>query len=183
MVWLSIDDLFKILPNEQELSKGKYVILFLGFSKLVDMATSVNDQIIAYSKYFRFNFYTVLILAVLNIICNITLIPIYGMVGAALATFLSQSIYNLIKYLYLKYRFSFTPFNKKTLHLLIIGFTCFILTYWIPNVIHPLFSIALRSLVFGSLYLLLVLHFNISDDFKSLIIKSFGRFIPKSLIQ
>ena len=101
LVWISIDDLFNILPNGEELSRGKYVVLFLGLSKIVDMATSVNGQIIGYSKFFRFNFYAVLILAALNIVSNITLIPLYGMVGAAMATCLSQFIYNLMKYVYL----------------------------------------------------------------------------------
>jgi len=74
-IWLSIDDLFRIMPNGERYDGGKYVVLILGLTKLFDMATSVNQHVIGYSKYFRFNFYAVLILAILNIFSNYIFIP------------------------------------------------------------------------------------------------------------
>lgn len=61
-IWLCLDDLFKIMPKGNEMISAKYVVFWIGMSKLFDMATGVNDIITGYSKYYRFNFYTLIIL-------------------------------------------------------------------------------------------------------------------------
>ena len=56
----SLDDLYRILPNE--FSEGKPIIAVLGLAYLFDLATGSNGQIIITSKYFRFDFISSLIL-------------------------------------------------------------------------------------------------------------------------
>ena len=57
LIWVNVDSIFQIIPNGEKYTEGKIVILILGLAKLVDMVTSVNEIIIGYSKYFRFNLY------------------------------------------------------------------------------------------------------------------------------
>jgi len=46
----SIVDLFNLMPTkEYDIHSGYYIVMFIGFAKLVDMATSINSQIINYS--------------------------------------------------------------------------------------------------------------------------------------
>ena len=84
-----------------------------------------------------------------------------------------------MKYVYLRQKFKLTPFTQKTLLLMSIGVFCFLLTFWIPSLIHPLIAIFMRSTIFGLMYLFLILHFKISEDFEALFMKWKNKFLLK----
>ncbi len=176
-IWLSVDDLFSIMPNSEIMKSGKYVLLFLGIAKLIDLATSVNTQIIANSIKFRFNFYALMLMAVLNIVFNLIFIPKYQMVGAAIATLCSLAIFNIIKLIFIWLQFKIQPFSDKTIRLLFIGGLCFLLCFYLPVNFHPVINILIRSLVLTLIYFIAVYEFRISDDFNDSIRKTFYRFI------
>jgi len=58
----------------------------------------------------------VLIALILNIVLNFTLIPLYGILGAAIATVVSISSWNIIGAVYLKQKLNirsyYSPFKK-----------------------------------------------------------------------
>ena len=54
-IWVSLDDLFQLTGKYETLKMGQYVVFWVGITKLFDMATSVNGQVIGYSRYFYFN--------------------------------------------------------------------------------------------------------------------------------
>ncbi|MEZ4897444.1 MAG: polysaccharide biosynthesis C-terminal domain-containing protein [Saprospiraceae bacterium] len=168
LIWTSIDDVFRIMPNSDQAALGKYVVLFVGISRLVDMLTSLNTQIISYSKYFRFNFYTIFLLAILNIVFNLIFIPKFQIVGAALSTFLSITIYNLIKLIYIRIRFHMQPFTRELLKVALIGMVTFALGYFFPDTGIPILNIILRCSIIGLTYAFLLLQWKVSDDLVSL---------------
>ncbi len=176
-IWLSIDDLFHLMPNTEQLMKGKYVVLFLGLGKLVDLATSVNSPIIGMSPKFKFNFYALMTLAVLNVFFNILFIKVFelGMVGAALATLLSLTLFNIGKAIFIYIQFKLNPFTRKTFFLLLIALTCFYVSYILPFDFHALTNILIRSILFSILYLGACYVSQISDDFNENVNKVLGR--------
>ncbi len=167
-IWCSIDDLFSLMPKEEVYSQGKWVIFILGLGKLFDLATGANEQIISYSKYFRFNFYAVLILAVINIIANYIFIPLYQINGAALATATSLVVYNLSKFLYIRYKIKIQPFSWDTLKVLVIGGVVMLVGLSWPGFNIPFLDIILRSTVISILFVSMVLFFNVSQDLNNL---------------
>lgn len=175
-IWLSVDDLFSVLPNSEAMRQGKYVILLLGISKLFDLATSVNTLIIANSKKFKFNFYSMLFLAVFNVIFNLVFILVYdmGMVGAALATLCSLGIFNLLKLFYIKSQFEMQPFTSKTVILLLIAAVSYITCNLLPLDFHPIVNILIRSTVLSIVFFAGVIRLNISDDFN----QTLSRYLP-----
>ena len=167
-IWSSIDDLFALMPNGENFAVGKYVILILGLGKLFDLATGNNGEIIAYSKYFKFNFYAVLILAVLNVVNNYIFIPIYQINGAALATSTSIFFYNLSKTVFVNYKIGLQPFSLNSIKVLTIGVIVYLIATFIPSVGMPLVDILVRSAVITVLYVGSVLYFKISPDLQEL---------------
>jgi len=163
-IWSCIDDLFLVIPNGDKFISGKYVVLILGMGQLFNVATSVNNQILMYSKYFRFHFLTLVFLAVFNIICNMIFIPKFEMIGAALATLCSLFLFNLIKLAFIKYKMKMQPFSWKTLQLLLIGISVYVIAYFLPMTSNPLINILIKAVVISSLYGIAVLAFNISPD-------------------
>jgi O-antigen/teichoic acid export membrane protein len=181
-IWCSVDDLFTLMPNGDIYANGKFVILILGIGKLFDLATGVNEQIITYSKYFRFNFYAVLILAVANIIANTIFIPIFQINGAALATMSSIVIYNISKLIFIKYKIRIHPFSKDTLKVLGIGSVVLLIGLSIPALGIPLVDIILRSAAITILFVSSVLYFKVSEDLNNLYFQ-FINTVKKAIIK
>lgn len=168
-IWLSIDDLFLLMPNSEEMSKGKYVVFFLGIAKMIDLGTSVNSQIIAYSEKYKFNFYALMILACANILFNLIFIPEFQMVGAAIATLCSISLFNLAKVIYLKMKFGLQPFQPKTLVLILLAVTIFFILRFLPLYFNPFWNILVRSILLTVLYIGGAYLLKISSEFNGLI--------------
>mgnify|MGYP000639468280 FL=1 len=169
-IWSNIDNCFRILPREFE--EGKYVILFIGLSNLVNLSLGINFQIIHLSRYYRSITYFLLIFCTLIVITNYLLIPIYGIAGAALASFISVTIYSLLRVIYVYRKFSFQPFG--IVHVKIIGITliCFMVNLVIPVMDHFIVDIAIRSGLIGLLYIFIAFKLNISEEMNALIRKS-----------
>lgn len=178
LVWASVDSIFKIIPNGAAYSDGKYVILILAMAQMVEMATSVNYYIIAFSKYFRFNLIAMLILAVLNVLANLTWIPMFNIEGAALATFSSLTLFNIAKTIFIYKKLHMHPFQINMLYIVLtmIG------SIWISSYItfvNPLLSLVLRSVFVTTVFGFCVIKFRFSEDFSSLLEKYLQKWVGK----
>lgn len=168
-VWVSVDEVFSIMPNGDSFREGKYVILILGLARVLDMLTGVNSEIISYSKFYRYNFYLVILLAISSIGFSQLLIPLYKVNGAALATFISLLIYNLLKFLFLWLKFKMQPFTWSVLWVALIGVFAYVLVLLLPVFSLPILGLmaksSLCSLVFGGL----IWRFRLSPDLNQLV--------------
>ncbi|NJL15676.1 MAG: hypothetical protein HC913_23515 [Microscillaceae bacterium] len=111
LIWLNVREIFALIPNGERFIAGQYVILFIGLTRLIDMLTGLNQEILLQSSAYRFNFWMLLVLALLNILFNAWLIPALGISGAALGTLLAYLLYNLAKGWFLYRQFGLQPFT------------------------------------------------------------------------
>ena len=169
IVWSNIDKIFELMSNSEQMSVGKYVIFCLIFAKLFDLATGVNDAIINFSKHYRFTLISISILAGLNIIGNLIMIPKFGLLGAAIAPAVASFVFNSLKWAYIKYHFKITPFSNKTWYLLAISIFAFGLTLLFPNINNPYLSIITKSTFILTVYGLLVICFKISEEVNGIV--------------
>lgn len=169
LVMASIVDLFGLMPGSDfNIHSGYYIVMTIGLAKLVDMATSINSQIIIYSKYYRFNVVAILLMALINIILNLILIPKFQVIGAALSTFISLSLYNLIKLAFIYFRFKIQPFSLATFTVLVLGILGFGLSLLIPDTGNHILNIILKSSAVGIAYALCILKLRVSEDVNEL---------------
>ncbi len=169
VVWVNIDSIFQLMPNGEIYSAGKFVVFYILISKLIDMGAGVNGEIIALSPQYRFNMYSILILAVLAIITNLIFIPLMGITGAAFATTISLFLYNLVKYIFVKIRFQLDPFNQNTLKVMIVGFMCLLLISYIPDVGNPFLNILIKSSIISPAFITPIYYFSVSEDANKLV--------------
>lgn len=167
-IWTCIDDLFLLIPNGEVYEVGKYVVLFLGIAQLINAVTGVNDYIILYSKYFRFHLFTLLVLAVFNIVANFYLIPTYQLLGAALATLASISLFNLIKLVFIQQKMKMQPFTWKTLWVILIGIASYSIVYFVPTPQNPILAILLKGIIITILYITPIYLLKISPELTNL---------------
>jgi O-antigen/teichoic acid export membrane protein len=164
LIWCNMDEIFEIIPNGERYKSGKIVILLLGLAKLFDMLTSINEYIIAYSKHFRYNLYFLLVLAVVNVVANLTLIPQFELAGAALATLLSVVLFNIFKTYFVYAKFKIHPFQRKIGYTILISIFIVCLNMILPNLDNSWLSIVFKSIVLGGIFVSGVLIFRLSDE-------------------
>lgn len=167
LIWTNIDHFYELMPNGDLYIAGKSVILILGISKLLDLATGLNAAVIGYSNYYRYNFYFMGILAVGNIFLNLWLIPLFGIDGAALATLISLGAFNLARYSFIWLKFGMQPFDWGALKMLLTGILLIFVGSWLPSAGILFLDIAWQTILMGTLYSAVIWYSNWCPDLKS----------------
>ncbi|WP_441000353.1 lipopolysaccharide biosynthesis protein [Fodinibius sp. SL11] len=163
----NIDNLMNLLPPEY--TGGALVIILIATANVFDMACGVNGAIILNSKYYRFDLYSTLILIVVTVILNYLLIPIYGILGAAIGTGTAVISYNILKLVYVWIRFSMQPFKWSMLPVLLIGSAVLLIISQVPTIFNTYVDILIRSLIICGLYLIPIISLKISEQFNQLV--------------
>jgi O-antigen/teichoic acid export membrane protein len=161
-VWLNIDNIMQIIGIEY--LSGKWVIFFIGLGCLMDMATGANSSLMGTSKYYKVQSYLLLMLVVVLISLNLLLIPKFGLTGAAVSSALSLGLLNLLRYLFLYYKYDLQPYNFRFVKVILISGIAYFIAYSIPGKFHFVVDLLLRSTAFSLLFLLPVYFFKISVD-------------------
>ncbi|MBN8677883.1 MAG: lipopolysaccharide biosynthesis protein [Chitinophagales bacterium] len=167
-IWISIDSLFNLLPNGEELVEGKWVFLFIGLARVVEMGTGLNNYMVYYSQYYRYSLLSLGILAATNILLSIWLIPKMGITGAAVATMLSIAGYNAISIGLVWLKFGLQPFTSNTLKTIGLALGAFVMANLIPLSGYDLLDLVLRSGFFALIFGVLALKFRVSEDLNGL---------------
>lgn len=137
-IFLGIEDLFLLLPTYEKIKGALPVIYVLGLSVVVNMATGFNSEIITYSKYFRFNLITVGLLIVFNVTFSLYAIHYtdLGITGIAWASFISMSLFNIAKLLFIYKKFKLQPFDAAYIKLMIVFVITGAFVYLLPDTIY-----------------------------------------------
>jgi O-antigen/teichoic acid export membrane protein len=168
-VWVSIDEIYEIMPNGESFVAGKYVVLILGIARVVDMMTGVNSEILSFSKYYRYNFYLILFMAVIHVSSNWILIPKLHIIGVAFATLLSLTLFNLVKFILLKWKLGMQPFTKETLFALAFALIAYAAASLLPSTGWAFVDAGLQSGLLTVLFGGMIWYFKISPDINQLV--------------
>ncbi len=161
---LSVGSLYQLFPDK-DFALGQSVVLILSLGTLINMATGINDAIIYTSDKYVYGAYMLMILFVLAIANNYFLIPLLGMNGAALATVISATVFNLMKFGFIWRAFDLQPFNRNSAFTLLSIALCFAAVYFlVPAVGHPLLQIIYRSVLVVAIYLGLLKLFGVAPE-------------------
>jgi O-antigen/teichoic acid export membrane protein len=154
-IWSNIDNIMALLPAEY--AEGRNVILFISAGNLIDMGTGINYIIMLASKYYRFDGYFMIAILFLTILANYLLIPIYGIMGSAIATALTITIYNIMRWTFLLYKYKMQPYDFNTIKIIVIAIIAFLPGYFIPHIINTVIDIGVRSSIVGGIFIFLLL--------------------------
>lgn len=162
-IWTNIDNIMIILgPDYVE---SKWVIFYIGIGYLVDMLTGANGQIISLSKNYRVSLWFMLVLVVLVLVLLYFLIPIWGIVGAAIAIALALFLNNFMRFLYLFLKYRMQPFNYYFIVLLLFFVALYFITEMIPKQ-KLIVDILIRGTFITSFTGIFLLFIPIAEDIK-----------------
>lgn len=164
LIWINFEDGIATFHLQPAYMEAKWVFFYLGLTRIVDMGTGVNAQIIGTSSFWRYEFTTGLILLGLMLPLNFVLTRQFGMYGPAISSLISFTVYNTIRYFFLLRKFQMQPFDRNTVYTLLLGLGCFALAFLSFRRFTGLPWIVVRSLVFLVPYVSLTIWLHLSPD-------------------
>lgn len=167
LIWLNYDNAVATLNLDPIYQQGKWVVFLLAMKNILDMGTGVNSQIIGTSNFWRFEFFSGIILLVLVVPLNIILVKKFGIIGSAWSNLVAYFIYNLIRIIFLKRKFNLQPFTQQTLWVVLHGVACFLVIYIVFIIMEGWLGILLRTIAFILLYGGTAIFFQLSPDIKA----------------
>lgn len=142
----NLSDIFAFLP--EAFAAGSVVVLWIGIGNLIDMTGGLNGYILNTSPKYDRDLYFNIVFIALCIITNIILIPIYGLLGAAIASASSYFGVNLIRGLYLWFAYRMQPFSLayiRTMFIILISVVP--VTYFEIDTGYPILNICIRTAI------------------------------------
>jgi len=173
VIWINIDNIFLIIPNGDTFAEGKFVVLFLGLSRIIYTTLNFGNVLIQFSRYYYWTLFITIFLTILTICSNLYFIPRMGISGAAVATLITTVVSSIYQQYLVQKKVHGNPFTWKSL--LAIGI---VLSLWginklIPSLteISPWLDAAVRSSVICILAAFIIYILKISEEFNSLLRK------------
>ena len=118
LLLVNINFLYTFLPIEY--LQALPVVFVLCFSAYFNMITGLNGSILFSSKYYFYGSLFLIIMLVASVGLNILLIPKYGLMGAAFSNAIASLLFNTLKFIFIKNKYGFQPFNIKHSYFLLL---------------------------------------------------------------
>lgn len=168
LIAVNLEQLFSILPKSEIYEKGISVVLIIGLAKWIDMSLGLNIEIIAFSKYYKLNTLLVILMAFMAFYLNLLLIPYFGINGSAMATASITLIASSLRLFFVYWKFKIYPFSGKDIPAFFVILATAIIGVFLPNwgstYLEIFLSIILKSILIASVFISLVIRFNVSED-------------------
>jgi O-antigen/teichoic acid export membrane protein len=187
MIYVIWPDIIALMPKGKDgltLGLALSIFTFLGLARIVDIVTGVNSNIISYSKYYRFHMYFLVMLGLLNLGFNYVFLTKFGLVGAAMATFLAVLLFNIVKHAFVYFKFGFTLDKLPLIYIVGIGIFVFGIMYFVHLPLHPIVNILLKVIILVLFYGPLIWYTNPGGDIRSQLqnmLKDYKVYLPKMI--
>jgi len=131
------DTIMKFFGQAYTIGSTSLVILALG--QMINVFVGANGYILNMCGHERLLLINNILMAIINVILNVILIPKIGILGAAISTGMSIAIINTVKVFEVKFLLGIIPYNKEyffiLLNLLVICLSSFITKLYWNNIV------------------------------------------------
>ena len=151
-------ELFLLFGKEYVNGNSILVVLLIGI--IVDTLAGPVGALLNMTNYAKYNLIDMVGLTILNIILNFILIPRFGVIGAAIATSLSNIIINFINIIQNKILLDVFPYDKKLICFILSAIPILILDKYLYNNIfieRNLITMSITIIINYIVYLILFL--------------------------
>ena len=159
----NIHELLGLLPEDYHI--GANVTIISCCAAFLNVSTGINTSIIFNSTKYIYGTVLLVVLMVLALVLNIWLIPMYGMVGAAMATGVLAVIYNIAKFIMILIFFKMQPYDLSSLKILTVILVSFGIANLLPQMDNAVVSMIVKTVVISTTYLGMTYFMKISPEF------------------
>jgi O-antigen/teichoic acid export membrane protein len=150
LMWMSLDDLFHLLPMEY--SRGTEVAWIIGLAYVINTSVGLNTGILSMSRSYKLDAWSSIAMIGVNAVANFFLIREMGIAGAAWATMLCLLLVNGFRTWFLYRKYGLWPFQLKTIYIILLIGVLAVLFPWIGLTGDPIPDILLRTLIISVVY-------------------------------
>jgi len=108
-------------------------------------------------------------LLVFSIGLNYYLVKEYGIIGAAVAGFISLSIYNAIRLFFIWIKYKMQPFTVQTLWAILSAAACYFIVYFVFQNVSGWAGVILKGTSFSLLFIVSVWYFKLTPDLQPVV--------------
>lgn len=140
--------LARLMPNGELLLESEPVIWIIGSAVLLDLLTGFNGNIISMSKFYRFNIVIMIALAFLTVFLNLYFLKntSLGIIGIAIATAISLTLYNSVKLLFNYVKFRVHPLSIEMIYTSLICSIAITIVLFLPVLENNLLNLIYKPL-------------------------------------
>ena len=134
MIFITMPYIINTLDPTHQYKNLGTLIWILSLGAFSNVATGFNSEIIAYSKYFRFNLFIVVCLLALNLTMVVYFLKYttLGLLGVAISSTTSIVLYNIFKTVYVYKKYEMLPFCRNYLRMIALNLVMFTIMLNIP---------------------------------------------------
>ena len=161
--------------------EGIWVFLFLMIGRLIDMYFGLNGAIFITSKKYKYDLIFTFLLIVTVFCLNLWLIPIYGIVGAAISTSVGLIVYNVCRVIFVYVAYKLQPFHLNQFKVIGFGAITLIIGIYTKGLFDNTWvQVMYETFIFILFYILPIYRYNLEPDMIAYI-KNGGAFLQKKL--
>lgn len=165
----NVNEFYELMRPEYRV--GIPVVILIAVVKYSESLLGSNNAILYNSDLYRVTLWLGLLLAVIAVLLNMWLIPLYGLMGAAISTCIAYVSYAFAKALYVYHKLNIHPWTARTsLSILLILIFIAVFYFWDFNW-HPIGNIFLKSVLLTLSYVLVIRKLKLSDEINGLLTK------------
>jgi len=153
-----------MLLHKPEYANYFNVFIIVGVAFLVDMTGGLNGYIMNVSKYYKLTTVFIVSGVVFCVLSNLVLIPLLGMMGAALSYLITMFVLNFAYWLFVKIKFNLQPLAMAHVYILLIFTVCLLIGLYLPSLKNVFADMIYRSVIVGVVYVFLAYILKISED-------------------
>ena len=167
-IWLNAVPMIDALHIDSAWKMGMNTMFFICVARTIDAATGVNSLIIGTSTFWKFEFITGMILLAVRIPTTFYLISRFGLEGSAYADIISITVYNSIRFEYLRRKFNMQPFTYKNILAIMLAVTSYYIAFYVCKDLVGFVGIISRATFFSLIMIAGIFALNLTPDAKQL---------------
>ncbi len=175
-IWGNVDTVFFLLKEEYRV--GMYVILLIGIANLIETSIGISSQLLFYAGKHKKLTLIMYIYLVLLFGLNLIFIPMYGIIGAAIATMSAKIIATFLKWMTIKKQLNVQPIGFNHLIIISLGLAIYFISQWI-QLENPWLNFILRSSFMVLAFFIPLYFFKVSQDMNDWVEKVAFRLFKK----
>jgi O-antigen/teichoic acid export membrane protein len=164
LIWMNFTDAINTFGLKPSYLEAGRVFFILGLTRVIDMGTGVNSQIIATSNYWKIELFSGIVLIIIMLPLTYILAINYGIIGPAISSLVSITIYNIIRIVYLWKKFKLFPLTIHSLQTILLAAGCYGICHFTFRGMDGLAGMFIRSLAFILLYSAGAVYMKLSPD-------------------
>jgi O-antigen/teichoic acid export membrane protein len=167
LIICNVNEFYFLLPPEFAIAIP--VVLLICVVKFSENLLGSNNAILYNTNLYQFTVWLGLGLAILAFILNIWLIPILGLLGAAVATCVAYIFYAFAKAYYVYHRLHIHPWTQGTNAVLLLITTMVLAFYFWDFQWNIYLNIVLKSLIIAVVYVTIVYRYKMSQELSNML--------------